>query len=171
MPGRYRAEQVGSLLRPTELLQARTVHAEGKLALEELRAKEDQAILQALEKQRQRGLDVYTDGEMPRGSWLTDMADAVEAFVAARVDRNWNGPGGGLEGSSAKVVGGKRKKTAENDWSRDSLFEAARYVPIEDLAVSPQCGFASVAAGKPAFDGRSVAQSGTSCSYGPAGLG
>jgi 5-methyltetrahydropteroyltriglutamate--homocysteine methyltransferase len=110
MPGHYRAEQVGSLLRPNELLQARTAHTEGKLTLEELRANEDQAILQALEKQRQLGLDVYTDGEMRRGSWLTDMADAVEGFVAARVDRNWKGPGGGLEGSSAKVVGGKLKK-------------------------------------------------------------
>jgi len=47
---------------------------------------------------------------MRRGSWLTDMADAVEGFVTTRVDRNWKGPGGGLEGSTANVVGGKLKK-------------------------------------------------------------
>ncbi len=65
---RFRAEQVGSLLRPPELLRARAAHAEGRQKLEELRAEEDRAIRQALEKQRQLGLDVLTDGEMRRGS-------------------------------------------------------------------------------------------------------
>ena len=49
MPARYRAEQVGSLLRPAELLQARAAFAESKISLEELRAKEDHAIAQAFE--------------------------------------------------------------------------------------------------------------------------
>ena len=81
MSMRFRAEQVGSLLRPPELLRARAAHAEGRLKLEELRAEEDRAIQQALEKQRQLGIDVMTDGEMRRSSWLTDMADAVDGFV------------------------------------------------------------------------------------------
>jgi 5-methyltetrahydropteroyltriglutamate--homocysteine methyltransferase len=106
----YRAEHVGSLLRPAELLAARAANAEGKITEQELRAIEDRAILAALGRQRSVGLDVYTDGEMRRGSWLTDMADAVEGFVPARVDLEWKGPGGGTEGSTANVVGGKLRK-------------------------------------------------------------
>ncbi len=107
---RFRAEQVGSLLRPPELLRARAAHAEGRQKLEELRAEEDRAIRQALEKQRQLGLDVLTDGEMRRGSWLTDMADAVDGFVSQRVALEWKGPGGGIEGSTANAVGAKLRK-------------------------------------------------------------
>ncbi len=107
---RFRAEQVGSLLRPPELLRARAAHAEGRQKLEELRAEEDRAIRQALEKQRQLGLDVLTDGEMRRGSWLTDMADAVDGFVSQRVALEWKGPGGGVEGSTANAVGAKLRK-------------------------------------------------------------
>jgi len=107
---RFRAEQVGSLLRPPELLRTRAAHAEGRLKLEELRAEEDRAIRQALEKQRQLGLDVLTDGEMRRGSWLTDMADAVDGFVSQRVALEWKGPGGGVEGSTANAVGAKLRK-------------------------------------------------------------
>jgi 5-methyltetrahydropteroyltriglutamate--homocysteine methyltransferase len=105
MPTSFRAEHVGSLLRPAELLEARAAHAAGKLPLEQLRAAEDRAILDALEKQQELGLDVVTDGEMRRGSWLTDMADAVEGFVSERVPLEWKGPGGGVEGSTAHAAG------------------------------------------------------------------
>ncbi len=110
MTNRFRAEQVGSLLRPPELLEARSAHAEGRLTLDQLRATEDQAILAALEKQHQIGIDVCTDGEMRRGSWLTDMADAVEGFVPQKVMLDWKGPGGGAEGSTAQAVGAKLRK-------------------------------------------------------------
>ena len=76
-----RAEHVGSLLRPAELLQARTAFAEGRLNPEQLGEIEDRTILGALEKQYAAGLDRVTDGEFRRGSWLTDMADAVQGFV------------------------------------------------------------------------------------------
>ena len=106
-----RAEHVGSLLRPPELLQARAAFAEEKLPLEQLREIEDRAILDALEKQTAAGLDRITDGEFRRGSWLTDMAEAVEGFVRDRVVLDWKGPGGGPEVSSANAVGAKLRKT------------------------------------------------------------
>ena len=111
MPARYRADQVGSLLRPAGLLQARAAHEEGRLGLDELRKAEDRAILDALELQRETGLDVFTDGEYRRGSWLTDLAEAVEGFVDERVVLEWRGPGGRPEGSTAKVVGAKLRQT------------------------------------------------------------
>ena len=49
----YRADHVGSFLRPPALLDARREHAEGRLADAELRAAEDRAVLEVLDLQRQ----------------------------------------------------------------------------------------------------------------------
>ena len=98
------------MLRPPELLQARAQHAEGRLSLEQLRAAEDRAILEVLEKQDELGLGVVTDGELRRGSWLTDMAESVDGFVSERVPLEWKGPGGGVEGSTAHAAGAKLRK-------------------------------------------------------------
>ena len=111
MPTRYRAEVVGSFLRPPSLLQSRADYAAGKLKLEELRAAEDRAILSVFDGQKKAGMQLFTDGELRRGSWLTDMAGAVEGFVADKVVLDWKGPGGGFEASSAQAVGAKLKKT------------------------------------------------------------
>lgn len=111
MTAKFRAENVGSLLRPPELLKARSEHTQGRMGEDALRDIEDRAILQAFEGQRKAGVGIYTDGELRRGSWLTDMADAVEGFVADKVTLEWKGPGGGAEGSTAQVVGAKLRKT------------------------------------------------------------
>src|SRR5262249_58572169 len=104
---RYRAEQVGSLLRPPQLLQYRAQYGESRLTLEELRSREDEVIEAALQKQQQIGIDILTDGEMRRGFWFTDMADAVESFVAQRVEQGWGGLGGGGGASSTVAAGAK----------------------------------------------------------------
>jgi 5-methyltetrahydropteroyltriglutamate--homocysteine methyltransferase len=107
----YRAEQVGSLLRPPELLQARIAHSEGRASEDQLRAAEDRAIEAALRKQRELGLLIYSDGEMRRGSWLTDMAEAVDGFVSGdKVMLEWKGPGGGAEATTANAVGARLRK-------------------------------------------------------------
>jgi 5-methyltetrahydropteroyltriglutamate--homocysteine methyltransferase len=77
----YRADNVGSLLRPPELLQARTAHEQGRLTLAQLRQSEDTAILHALELQRQVGLDVCTDGEYRRAEFRSVFDQAVEGLV------------------------------------------------------------------------------------------
>jgi 5-methyltetrahydropteroyltriglutamate--homocysteine methyltransferase len=110
MSARYRADQIGSLLRPPELLAARAARAEGRLSADELRAVEDRAIEDALARQRATGIDVLTDGEFRRGAFLTDIHEAVEGFVAERVVLEWRGPGGGAEGSVAPVVGGRLRQ-------------------------------------------------------------
>ena len=85
--------------------------AAGRASVETLRALEDRAIDEVLQKQRDIGLDVLTDGEMRRGSWLTDMAEAVEGFVPSRVAMTWKGPGGSTETSTANAAGAKLRKT------------------------------------------------------------
>jgi 5-methyltetrahydropteroyltriglutamate--homocysteine methyltransferase len=68
----FRADHVGSLLRPPELLKARADHQAGRLSAAELRAAEDRAIRDAVILQRDLGLQGITDGEMRRGSWHMD---------------------------------------------------------------------------------------------------
>ena len=108
MPPRYRAEVVGSFLRPPDLLKARAAYAEGKIKLEELRTAEDRAILECFDGQRKAGMSIFTDGELRRASWLTDMADAVEGFVADKVILDWKGPGRRFRG---QLGAGRRRKT------------------------------------------------------------
>jgi 5-methyltetrahydropteroyltriglutamate--homocysteine methyltransferase len=68
----FRADHVGSLLRPPELRKARDDFAAGKITAGELRAVEDQAIRDAVALQREAGLKSVTDGEFRRGSWHMD---------------------------------------------------------------------------------------------------
>lgn len=110
MKSHFRAEQVGSLLRPPELLEARHARTQGRMSLEELRAIEDRAILEGLHRQREAGIDILTDGEVRRTSWLSDMAEAVDGFVPDRVMLDWKGPGAKNEASTALVAGGQLRK-------------------------------------------------------------
>jgi 5-methyltetrahydropteroyltriglutamate--homocysteine methyltransferase len=68
----FRADHVGSLLRPPELLQAREEHAAGRIDDEALRAVEDAAIRDVVRMQREVGLRSATDGEFRRTSWHMD---------------------------------------------------------------------------------------------------
>jgi 5-methyltetrahydropteroyltriglutamate--homocysteine methyltransferase len=68
----FRADHVGSLLRPPELLRAREEFAAGRMPLEQLRAVEDEAIRAVVKMQRDVGLQSATDGEFRRASWHMD---------------------------------------------------------------------------------------------------
>src|SRR5689334_7210964 len=100
----YRADQVGSLLRPPELLRAREAQARGELELGALHEIEDRAINAALEMQRQVGIDVVTDGEFRRAAYMTDLAEAVDGFQTANVEVAWRGSGEGPPTSAAQIV-------------------------------------------------------------------
>jgi len=68
----FRADHVGSLLRPKSLLEARAAHDEGRLPAAELRHQEDDAIRDAVRLQQEVGMRAVTDGELRRGSWHMD---------------------------------------------------------------------------------------------------
>jgi 5-methyltetrahydropteroyltriglutamate--homocysteine methyltransferase len=68
----FRADHVGSLLRPARLHAARADLAAGKISAEELRAVEDDAIRDAVALQREAGLQSVTDGEFRRATWHMD---------------------------------------------------------------------------------------------------
>jgi 5-methyltetrahydropteroyltriglutamate--homocysteine methyltransferase len=68
----FRADHVGSLLRPPELLRARADHQAGRTSAGKLRRVEDQAIRDVVRMQEEIGLEGVTDGEFRRGSWHMD---------------------------------------------------------------------------------------------------
>lgn len=137
MTAPYRADHVGSFLRPPALLQARAARAEGRLAPEELSALEDRAILDVLALQRQVGVDVYTDGELRRAGWMTDVIDAVEGFVPDKVEIRWRGEGGGLEGSLASVVGARLRQVRRLTGHETAFLKANAPGPMKMTVPSP----------------------------------
>ncbi len=68
----FRADHVGSLLRPPGLKNLRQLHAAGKVSAEELRIAEDAAIRRVVAQQEQAGLQSVTDGEFHREDFYTD---------------------------------------------------------------------------------------------------
>jgi methionine synthase II (cobalamin-independent) len=68
----FRADHVGSLLRPPELLRAREQHSAGEIGADALRAVEDEAIRGIVRMQEDVGLQAATDGEFRRTSWHMD---------------------------------------------------------------------------------------------------
>lgn len=86
----YRADHVGSLLRPAELLEAR---AQG-VDREHLRELEDRHILRVLARQQELGFEVFTDGEFRRRNFMSDLVEAVEGFdLHDEIGRPWKGTG------------------------------------------------------------------------------
>jgi 5-methyltetrahydropteroyltriglutamate--homocysteine methyltransferase len=78
--GRWRAEVVGSLLRPPELVAARKRLDSGDLGAAEFKAIEDAAVRDAIELQQSAGIDVVTDGELRRYAFYGHLIDAFEGF-------------------------------------------------------------------------------------------
>jgi 5-methyltetrahydropteroyltriglutamate--homocysteine methyltransferase len=79
----FRADHVGSLLRPPELLRARQEHEDGSLDAESLGRLEDEAIADVVRMQHDVGLRTATDGEFRRASWHMDFIYQLEGVSKA----------------------------------------------------------------------------------------
>jgi 5-methyltetrahydropteroyltriglutamate--homocysteine methyltransferase len=82
----FRADHVGSLLRPKELLKAREDHAAGRIDDAELRALEDDAIRDVIRRQEEIGLQSATDGEFRRESWHMDFIYSLGGITKVQDD-------------------------------------------------------------------------------------
>jgi 5-methyltetrahydropteroyltriglutamate--homocysteine methyltransferase len=106
----YRADHIGSLLRPGELLQARGAN----VGSEQLRALEDKHILRVIQRQKELGFKIFTDGELRRGNFMSDFNEAVEGIEeGVAVARTWQ-TGAGPSSRPSMVPGtvvGKIKQT------------------------------------------------------------
>jgi 5-methyltetrahydropteroyltriglutamate--homocysteine methyltransferase len=88
---------VGSLLRPRRLLEARDERKRGRIASEELRAIEDDAIRHVVAKQQEAGLESITDGEFRRTFFHRLSGAARGAVVRGGLPVKFRGPGGERE--------------------------------------------------------------------------
>jgi 5-methyltetrahydropteroyltriglutamate--homocysteine methyltransferase len=79
----FRADQVGSLLRPQYLLDARSKFDGGEITAAELRSIEDDAIRHAVKRQEEAGLKAITDGEFRRRSWHMDFICRIGGVTSA----------------------------------------------------------------------------------------
>jgi 5-methyltetrahydropteroyltriglutamate--homocysteine methyltransferase len=88
----YRADHVGSLLRPREILDAR---ADDRMTPDELRTIEDAQVMRVLERQRDLGFRIFTDGELRRRGFMSDFYESVDGLEdAGSVIRAWKGQSG-----------------------------------------------------------------------------
>jgi len=111
MPARYRADHIGSFLRPPELLQARSA----RVTAVELRRLEDKHILEVLERQKQLDFKIFTDGELRRINFMSDFNEAVEGIDESdNLLRAWQASASGTGTQPSRVPGivvGKIKQT------------------------------------------------------------
>ncbi len=92
----FRADQVGSLLRPKGLLDLRRQFDTGTVSAEQLEEAEDEAIREVLELQRQTGIQVLSDGEFRRAAWGNGVMDSLSGLVPSgdgggQKARRWHG--------------------------------------------------------------------------------
>jgi 5-methyltetrahydropteroyltriglutamate--homocysteine methyltransferase len=99
----FRADHVGSLLRPRALLDARAQGADTA----SLARLEDAAIADALDRQRQAGLRIFTDGELRRAGFMSDFYESVEGLDrGGEIQRAWTGASSNIGGTSGAIVSG-----------------------------------------------------------------
>ncbi len=82
----FRADQVGSLLRPAELHEARAKAKRGELSAEQLRTVQEKCIREAVAKQESVGMQVVTDGEFRRDWWHIDFIHGFDGVELASGD-------------------------------------------------------------------------------------
>jgi len=110
----FRADHVGSLLRPPELKEARDAFKNRKLPGEKLKEIEDRQIKKAIAMQEAAGLQAVTDGEFRRAFWHTDFLTGFDGIVATQGQYalKFHGEGGAeSETRSMMVVKDKVRRT------------------------------------------------------------
>jgi 5-methyltetrahydropteroyltriglutamate--homocysteine methyltransferase len=110
MPSKiFRADQLGSLLRPQHLMEARAAFLAERLDAKSLGDIEDNAVLQAIAAQQRCGIDVFVDGEFRRTGFMTNLADNVEGFEpSVLAGQHWRGDTSGKPSSpNIRLVSGK----------------------------------------------------------------
>jgi 5-methyltetrahydropteroyltriglutamate--homocysteine methyltransferase len=120
----FRADHVGSLLRPPELLKAREDHAEGRISDEELRSAEDDAIRDVVKMQKDVGLQSATDGEFRRASWHMDFIYSLDGISKAQDDLKvrFHNPEGDIEFTPAALKVDGKLGVSETIFGEDFEF-------------------------------------------------
>jgi 5-methyltetrahydropteroyltriglutamate--homocysteine methyltransferase len=120
----FRADHVGSLLRPPALLDARAAHTEGRLDDAGLREAEDTAIRDAVAMQESVGLQSATDGEFRRASWHMDFIYSLGGITQAaeRMNVKFTNADGDIEFAPAQLRVSDRITLPETIFGSDFQF-------------------------------------------------
>jgi 5-methyltetrahydropteroyltriglutamate--homocysteine methyltransferase len=120
----FRADHVGSLLRPPALLRARDAHTAGETDVGALRAIEDAAIRDAVAMQERIGLRAATDGEFRRTSWHMDFIHRLGGIekTEERIEVRMHGAAGDTSFTSAGIAVRSRLWLDEPIFADDFLF-------------------------------------------------
>jgi 5-methyltetrahydropteroyltriglutamate--homocysteine methyltransferase len=102
----FRADHVGSLLRPMALKDARARHARGEISDWDLRSAEDAAIEHVIARQSEIGLRSATDGEFRRAMWHFDFLERLDGVESFRSDHGIAFKGGiETQAKGLRVIG------------------------------------------------------------------
>jgi len=117
----FRADHVGSLLRPRELVQARAARKAGTLSSEALRDIEDRCIETAVRRQEEIGLRAATDGEYRRAFWHYDFVSGLDGVELYEPEQKIQFKGGLPLPLALRVTG-------ELGWSKPVMVDDFRFV-------------------------------------------
>jgi 5-methyltetrahydropteroyltriglutamate--homocysteine methyltransferase len=120
----FRADHVGSLLRPERLLRAREDFAADRISADELNAIEDDAVRGVVRMQEDVGLQSATDGEFRRASWHMDFIYRLEGIEKAEDDLvvHFHNPEGDIDYTPAALKVTKRIDLHEPTFGEDFEF-------------------------------------------------
>jgi 5-methyltetrahydropteroyltriglutamate--homocysteine methyltransferase len=120
----FRADHVGSLLRPRRLLQAREDFAAGLISAADLRSVEDQEIPAAIRMQEEVGLQSATDGEFRRATWHMDFIYQIGGISKApgNLAVKFTNPSGTIEWTPAALHIGSRVRMDRTIFGEDFAY-------------------------------------------------
>src|SRR5215468_8350409 len=120
----FRADHVGSLLRPASVLAARDDFAAGRITAEQLRAVEDEAIAGVVAMQQNAGLQSATDGEFRRASWHMDFIYQIGGVSKApgNLAVRFHNPSGDIEFTPAALHVGSKIHMAKTIFEDDFVY-------------------------------------------------
>jgi 5-methyltetrahydropteroyltriglutamate--homocysteine methyltransferase len=130
----FRADHVGSLLRPPALLQAREARARDAISAEALRRIEDDSIREVVRRQEDIGLKAVTDGEFRRIDWFMDFKYAIGGIekLNETVKVPFRSATGGLDFEFVAYRIGERMRLDDTIFAQDFAFlksAASKAVP------------------------------------------
>src|SRR6516225_4545277 len=120
----FRADHVGSLLRPASVLEARADFAAGRITAQQLRAVEDEAIAGVVAMQQDVGLQSATDGEFRRASWHMDFIYQIGGVSKApgHLAVRFHNPAGDIEFTPAALHVGSKIHMAKTIFEADFAY-------------------------------------------------
>jgi 5-methyltetrahydropteroyltriglutamate--homocysteine methyltransferase len=135
----FRAEVIGSMLRPSYLKDARAAFEQGNLSVAELKRLEDRAVDQVIALQEGAGVDVVTDGEMRRFLFMGPITETVEGIELVDHDSPmpWSSPAGDLEWTSPAAVTSTLRKVRSMVTEEYSYARARARLPLKVTVPSP----------------------------------